>query len=80
MSYDQGMLFWNVNARTGVPQGSVLVPIFVSWYVLPLEDKLIALNINYHLNADDAVLYFMFDSTLSQCMFDCLSFDSMFVY
>ena len=38
--------------------------------MLPLEDKLKELGIKYHFYADDTVLYFVFSSTLSQCIFD----------
>ena len=38
--------------------------------MLFLEDELKNLEINYHFYADDIVLYFVFGSTLSQCMFD----------
>ena len=38
--------------------------------MLPLEDKLKELEVNYHFCADDTVLYFVFGSTVSQCMFD----------
>ena len=38
--------------------------------MLPLEDKLKELGINYHFYADGTVLYFVFGSTLNQCMFD----------
>ena len=38
--------------------------------MLPLEDKLKELGINYHFYAYDTVLYFVFGLTLSQCMFD----------
>ena len=38
--------------------------------MLPLEDKLNELEINYHFYADGTVLYFVFGSTLSQCMFN----------
>ena len=37
--------------------------------MLPLEDKLKELEITYHFYADDTDLYFVFRSTLSQCMF-----------
>ena len=45
-------------------------PLLLSCYMSPLEDKLKELEINYHFYADDTVLYFVFGSTLSQCMFD----------
>ena len=38
--------------------------------MLPLEDKLKELEINYRFYADDIFLYIVFGSTLSQCMFD----------
>ena len=38
--------------------------------MFPSEDKLKELEIRYHFYADDTVLYFVFGSTLSQCMFD----------
>ena len=58
-----------------MPQGSALGPILFSCYMLPLEDKLKELGIKYHFYADDTVLYFVFGSTLSQCMFDILNAD-----
>ena len=59
-----------VKVKTGVPQGSVVGPLPFSCYMLPFEDKLKVLEINYHFYADDTVLYFELGSTLSQCMFD----------
>ena len=38
--------------------------------MLPLEDKQKELKVNYHFYVDDTVLYFVFGSTLNQCMFD----------
>ena len=54
------------------PKGLVLGPILISCYVVPLEDKLKKLEINYHFYADDTVLYFVFGVTLSQCTFDSI--------
>ena len=65
-----GCLSGDVNVKTAVPQVSVLGPLLFSCYMLPLENKLTELGINYHFYADDTVLYFIFGSTLSQCMFD----------
>ena len=65
-----GCLSGDVKVKTGVLQGSVLVPLLFSCYMLPLEDKLKELGINYHFYANDTVLYFVLGSTLSQCMFD----------
>ena len=64
-----GCLSGDVQVKTGVPQGSVLGPLLFSCYMLPLENKLKELEINYHFYADDTVLYFVFGLTLSQCMF-----------
>ena len=38
--------------------------------MLPLENKLKELEIDYHFYANDTVFCFVFGSTLSQCMFD----------
>ena len=48
----------DVNVKTGVPQGSVLGPLRFSFCLLPLEDKLKELEINYDFYADDTVLSF----------------------
>ena len=65
-----GCLSGYVKVKTGVPQGSVHGPLLFSCYMLPLEDKLKELEMNYHFYADDSVLYFVIGSTLSQSMFD----------
>ena len=51
-------------------KGRFLVLYFFLVTCCLLEDKLKELKINYHFYADDTVLYFVFGSTLSQCMFD----------
>ena len=66
----KGCLSGVVKVKTGVSQGSVLGLLFFSCFILPLEDKLKESEINCHFYADDTVLYFVFGSTLSQCMFD----------
>ena len=65
-----GCLSGDVKVKTGVSQGSVLGPLLFSCDMLPLEDKLKELEINYHFYAHDTVLYFLFGSALSQCVFD----------
>ena len=60
----------DVEIKTGVPQGSVLGRLLFSSYMLLLEDKLKELGINYCFFANDTVLYFVFGSNLSHCMFD----------
>ena len=52
-----GCLFGDVKVKTGEPQGSVLGPLLFCCITLPLEDKLKELEINYHVYADDTVLY-----------------------
>ena len=60
----------DVKVKTGVPQRSVLGPLLFSCCMLPSEDKLKEVGLNYHLYADDTILYFLFGSTLSHCIFD----------
>ena len=45
-------------------------PLLSSCYMQPLEGKQPELTRDYHFNADDTVADFVFDLTLSPCMFD----------
>ena len=65
-----GCLSGDVTVTTVVPQGSVLGPSIFSCYMLPLEYKLKEQGTKYHFYADDTILFLVYHSTLSQCMFD----------
>ena len=42
--------------KTGVPQGSILGPVFFSCSLVPLEVPFERLDVNYHFYANDTVI------------------------
>ena len=52
--------------RNGVQKGSVFGPLLFSCYFLPLGLILKQLQINYRFYADDTVIYFVYEETVTQ--------------
>ena len=50
----------SVSLSYGVPQGSILGPIFFTFYMTPIGEICIKHGITYHLYADDQQLYLAF--------------------
>ena len=58
--------------KTGIPQGSILGPVLLSFYLVPLEVLFERLDVNYHFNANDTVIYFVYHASINQGAFDLI--------
>ena len=58
--------------KTGVLQGSVLVPVLFSCYLVPLEVPFERLDVNCSFYADDTVIYFVYHASIIQAAFDLM--------
>ena len=62
-----------VHVDVGVPQDSVLGPLFFLVYVLPIGDIMKRHGIFYHVYADDIQLYFHFDPESPAGLFSAIA-------
>ena len=58
--------------KTGVSQSSISDPLIFSCYLLPLELIFKQLQINYHFYADDTVIYFVYEETVTHEKIDLI--------
>ena len=52
--------------KTGVPQGSVLGPVLLSCYLVPLEVLYERLDVHYHFCSDDYVIFFAYHASINE--------------
>ena len=64
---------WERNMLFGVPQGSVLGPVFSTTYAAPLGGIIQRHGLTYHLCADDIQLYMAFKSSDVTSKYDAIS-------
>ena len=64
---------WEQELKTGLPQGSVLNPLFFACYLPPSEQKFEQPQTNCRFYADVTVIFFVYEETLTQKFFSLLT-------